>query len=70
MTLRWSLTDGESWENETLQIWQGPSGYSSLTSLNGDHPEDQKHIFIIYEKGQKDYFETVSFAKIHLNGGI
>ncbi|XP_072530866.1 sialidase-1 isoform X2 [Salminus brasiliensis] len=70
LTLRWSLTDGKSWNNEVLQIWHGPSGYSSLTSLKGDNPEDKKHIFIIYEKGQKDYFETVSFAKIHLYGGI
>uniref|UniRef100_A0AAR2KTQ3 Sialidase-1 n=1 Tax=Pygocentrus nattereri TaxID=42514 RepID=A0AAR2KTQ3_PYGNA len=70
LTLRWSLTDGKSWENEVLQIWPGPSGYSSLTSLRGDQPEDEKHIFIIYEKGRKDYFETISFAKINLYGGL
>uniref|UniRef100_A0A4W4F203 Sialidase-1 n=1 Tax=Electrophorus electricus TaxID=8005 RepID=A0A4W4F203_ELEEL len=70
LTLRWSLTDGRSWENEILQIWEGPSGYSSITSLKGDYTEDRKHIFVIYEKGRRDYCESVSFAKINLYGGI
>ncbi|XP_076864527.1 sialidase-1-like [Brachyhypopomus gauderio] len=70
LTMRWSLTGGKSWEKETLQIWEGPSGYSSLTSLKGNHTEDKKHIFVIYEKGHRDYWETVSFAKINLYGGI
>ncbi|XP_037651372.1 sialidase-1 [Sebastes umbrosus] len=69
MTLRWSLTDGVSWVNKAMQIWAGPSGYSSITTLDSGSPEDQKYIFVIYEKGHKDYDETVSFAKIHLYGG-
>lgn len=69
LTLRWSMTDGNSWEKEALQIWPGPSGYSCITSLDGDSVDDRKHIYVIYEKGQKDYDETVSFAKIHLYGG-
>uniref|UniRef100_A0A8C2F398 Sialidase-1 n=1 Tax=Cyprinus carpio TaxID=7962 RepID=A0A8C2F398_CYPCA len=69
LTLRWSLSDGNSWEKEAIQIWAGPSGYSSMTSLKGDSPEDSKYIYVIYEKGHKDYWETISFVKIHLYGG-
>ncbi|XP_026156762.1 sialidase-1 [Mastacembelus armatus] len=69
LTLRWSLTDGKSWENKTVQIWAGPSGYSCITSLDTGSPEDRKYIFVIYEKGHRDYDETVSIAKIHLYGG-
>lgn len=69
LTLRWSFTDGKSWEKEAVQIWAGPSGYSTMTSFKGDSPEDNKYIFVVYEKGHKDYWETISFAKIHLYGG-
>lgn len=69
LTLRWSLTNGSSWENNAMQIWAGPSGYSSMTSLGTGSVEDHKFIFVIYEKGHKDYFETISFVKIHLYGG-
>ncbi|TRZ01358.1 hypothetical protein DNTS_033247 [Danionella cerebrum] len=69
LTLRWSFTDGKSWENEAVQIWAGPSGYSTMTSLEGNAAEDSKYIYVIYEKGRKDYCETISFAKIHLYGG-
>ncbi|XP_035476691.1 sialidase-1 [Scophthalmus maximus] len=70
LTLRWSLTSGKSWESKALQIWAGASGYSSMTSLDTSSVEDQKHIYIIYEKGNKDIDETISFAKIHLYGGL
>ncbi|KAK2864698.1 hypothetical protein Q7C36_003852 [Tachysurus vachellii] len=69
MTLRWSFTNGTTWENEAMQIWAGPSGYSSMTSLYGNSIEDKKYIFVIYEKGQKESIETISVAKIHLYGG-
>lgn len=69
LTLRWSLTDGKSWEKEAVQIWAGPSGYSTMTSLKGGSAEDNKYIFVVYEKGHKDYWESISFAKIHLYGG-
>ncbi|XP_034016630.1 sialidase-1 [Thalassophryne amazonica] len=69
LTLRWSLTNGTSWGNNVVQLWAGPSGYSSMTSLDSDSTEDRKFIFVIYEKGHKEYTETVSFAKIHLYGG-
>ncbi|XP_013997483.1 sialidase-1 [Salmo salar] len=70
LTLRWSLTNGTSWEKKAVQIWAGPSGYSSMTSLTSGGAEDRKFIFVIYEKGHKDYYETISFAKIHLYGGL
>ncbi|XP_076611477.1 sialidase-1 [Chaetodon auriga] len=69
LTLRWSTTDGKSWVDKAMQIWAGPSGYSCITSLNGSSPEDRKYIFVIFEKGKKDYVETISFVKIHLYGG-
>uniref|UniRef100_UPI0037E845AF sialidase-1 n=1 Tax=Semicossyphus pulcher TaxID=241346 RepID=UPI0037E845AF len=69
LTLRWSVTDGKTWENKAVQIWAGPSGYSCITSVDSGSPEDRKFIYVIYEKGHKDYDETVSFAKIHLFGG-
>lgn len=52
-----------------MQIWPGPSGYSVITSLNSGSPEDRKYIFVMYEKGHKNYYETISFTKIHLYGG-
>uniref|UniRef100_A0A8C6LTM2 Sialidase-1 n=1 Tax=Nothobranchius furzeri TaxID=105023 RepID=A0A8C6LTM2_NOTFU len=69
LTLQWSLTNGLSWENEVFQIWEGPSAYSCITTLNSGSVEDEKYIFVVYEKGHKDYWETVSFVKIHLYGG-
>ncbi|KAM9384309.1 sialidase-1 [Pholidichthys leucotaenia] len=69
LTLRWSLTNGTSWEKKALQIWGGPSGYSCLTSLNSGSAEDLKYIYVIYEKGLTNYYETISFVKIHLYGG-
>ncbi|XP_077447236.1 sialidase-1 [Stigmatopora argus] len=69
LTLRWSETDGLSWEKNALQIWSGASGYSCITSLDSGSASDRKHIFVIYEKGHKNYYETISFAKIHLYAG-
>ncbi|RVE67200.1 hypothetical protein OJAV_G00114420 [Oryzias javanicus] len=69
LTLRWSLTDGSSWEKNAVQIWAGPSGYSCMSSLDTGSVEDRKFVFVLYEKGHKDYYETISFVKIHLYGG-
>ncbi|KAM6974087.1 sialidase-1 [Tautogolabrus adspersus] len=69
LTLRWSVTDGKTWENKAVQIWAGPSGYSCMTSLDSGSAEDRKFIYVLFEKGHKNYVETVSFAKIHLFGG-
>lgn len=69
LTLRWSTSLGRAWEARTVQIWGGPSGYSSMTSLNSSSVEDSKFIYVIYEKGRKDYYESISLVKIHLFGG-
>ncbi|XP_017275789.1 sialidase-1-like [Kryptolebias marmoratus] len=69
LTLKWSLTNGLSWENKAVQIWEGPSGYSCITSLDSGSVEDEKYIYAIYEKGRENYWETISFVKIHLFGG-
>ncbi|MBN3307500.1 NEUR1 protein, partial [Amia calva] len=70
LTLRWSFTNGSSWESALVKLWTGPSGYSSMTALRGNKVEDRKYIFVIYEKGHQDPYETISIAKIHLFGGL
>lgn len=40
-----------------------------MTSLDSSSVEDSKFIYVIYEKGHKDYDETISLVKIHLFGG-
>ncbi|KAH0630502.1 hypothetical protein JD844_013568 [Phrynosoma platyrhinos] len=70
MTLRWSFTNGSSWWKEPLQIWSGASGYSSMTALDGPAPEDAHSLFIIYEKGRITSTDSVSVAKISINGKL
>lgn len=69
MTLRWSLNGGYAWEKKAVQIWPGPSGYSCMTSIDSNAPDDEKHIFVIFEKGFKISDETISFVKVHLYSG-
>ncbi|XP_003218036.1 sialidase-1 isoform X1 [Anolis carolinensis] len=70
MTLRWSFTNGSSWWKEPLQIWSGASGYSSMTALDGSAPEDAQSLFIIYEKGRLTSTDSVSVAKISIDGKL
>ncbi|XP_054834501.1 sialidase-1 isoform X2 [Eublepharis macularius] len=70
MTLRWSFTNGSSWWKEALQIWGGASGYSSMTALDGTEPDDAHSLFVIYEKGQVETTESISVAKISINGKL
>ncbi|OCT67876.1 neuraminidase 1 (lysosomal sialidase) L homeolog isoform X1 [Xenopus laevis] len=67
LTLRWSLNSGISWEQESIQIWPGPSGYSSLTTLS-NNVEDNENIFVVYEKGREDITESIALVKINLYG--
>ncbi|XP_062978443.1 sialidase-1 [Elgaria multicarinata webbii] len=70
LTLRWSFTNGSSWWKVPLQIWAGASGYSSMTALDGGAPEDAHSLFIIYEKGRVTSTESISVAKISINGEL
>ncbi|XP_063794191.1 sialidase-1 isoform X2 [Pseudophryne corroboree] len=69
LTLRWSSTSGDSWDQKSIQIWPGPSGYSSLTTLS-HRIEDSENLFIIYEKGRKDITESIAFVKVNLYGHV
>ncbi|XP_051899834.1 sialidase-1 [Pristis pectinata] len=64
LTLRWSYDLGKSWEKDTMLIWNGPSGYSSMTSFNNTNNE--QYIFLVFEKGHVDITESISFVKIRL----
>lgn len=70
MTLRWSFTNGSSWWKEALQIWGGASGYSSMAALDGPAPDDAHSLFVIYEKGRLETTESISVAKISINGKL
>nr|XP_056715080.1 sialidase-1 [Euleptes europaea] len=70
LTLRWSFTNGSSWWKEALQIWGGASGYSSMTALDGTAPDDAHSVFVIYEKGRFKTTESISVAKISINGKL
>ncbi|XP_078605581.1 sialidase-1-like [Branchiostoma floridae x Branchiostoma japonicum] len=61
MTLKWSYDDGTTWEGE-LPIWNEMAGYSVLA----DDPTDDRHLYLIYEKGVKSSVDFVAVAKIQL----
>lgn len=56
MTVRLSLDDGKTWPIARL-IHEGPSGYSSLAAWRDGA------IGLLYERGRKDYRETITFAR-------
>ncbi|XP_078687188.1 sialidase-1-like [Branchiostoma floridae x Branchiostoma belcheri] len=60
--LRWSQNLGHTWA-KGLQIWGQLAGYSVLTMV----PNDQEHIYMIYERGTVKYFDEIAIVKLKLS---
>eukprot|EP00058_Branchiostoma_floridae_P023768 XP_002609258.1 hypothetical protein BRAFLDRAFT_124755 [Branchiostoma floridae] len=68
MTLRWSYDNGTTWAG-SYQVWPAAAAYSTLMMLHTD-TEDSRFIYLLYEKGQKNAYSTISLAKISLYGEL
>ncbi|XP_052630846.1 LOW QUALITY PROTEIN: sialidase-1 [Harpia harpyja] len=70
LTLRWSFTNGTTWWGRGLQVWAGPSGYSSMAAPPPGDQGDAPLLYLIYEKGRSLSTETVSLATISIAGDV
>ncbi|XP_066293672.1 sialidase-1-like isoform X2 [Branchiostoma lanceolatum] len=68
MTLRWSYDNGTTWAG-SYQVWPAAAAYSTLMMLHTD-AEDSKYIYLLYEKGEKNAYSTISMAKISIYGDL
>ena len=59
MTVRLSRDDGKTWAHAKV-IHPGPAAYSNLIELN------KKEIGLLYERGDKTPYDTITFAVIPL----
>jgi sialidase-1 len=55
LTLRCSYDGGQTWPDAKL-IWEGPSGYSDLCTMNDGR------CAVLFEKGDQTYHESIAFA--------
>ncbi|XP_073183048.1 LOW QUALITY PROTEIN: sialidase-1 [Lepidochelys kempii] len=71
LTLRWSWAKDTSLWQHPLQVWAGPSGYSSLDVMEpGDPRREPPTLYLIYEKGRNQSIESISLVKISLSGSL
>ncbi|CAM5159425.1 unnamed protein product [Eretmochelys imbricata] len=71
LTLRWSWAKDTSLWQHPLQVWAGPSGYSSLDVMEpGDLRREPPTLYLIYEKGRNQSIESISLVKISLSGSL
>ncbi|XP_065516330.1 sialidase-1 isoform X3 [Lathamus discolor] len=68
LTLRWSFTNGTTWWGHGLQVWAGPSGYSSMAAPPPGAQGPAPFFYLVYEKGQTLSTETISLATISIAG--
>ncbi len=59
MTVRFSKDGGKSWGKSKV-VWEGPAAYSSLTGLR------RGKIGLLYERGEKNAYERISFTVLRL----
>ena len=63
MFLNWSYDNGATWSShDRVQVWPGASGASCLTAI----PGRPNYVGLLYEKGDLDRYDAVSFALINL----
>ena len=60
MTIKLSYDECQSW-NDGKVLYQGPSGYSNLCVT------PDMTICCLYERGEKDYRETITLARFNLD---